>query len=311
MLHIEAPRFERLPIDSAMVVGNEAVVNVAAGLIAFLETPGNDQRRPIGAGYQAALTVPFGVAVTATLGALGETDPQQDRWMVRSASVRYRSRARGDDRIIAQASIERLTEHDAFVKASARGSESGELLSANLRVIAMRGGRYAADAAGNLTPSSAKPSIANVAPTQPRENVGVDPFDEDRPLLRLRPPRSVATGARTELVFEPDILKLLMNPIAGHRSPLGRRVHPLGNAPFGAALTTALAAAGEADPDRPVRTHIVRADVTWLLPLSLNGPWIARTREGAPQQDSATRLVEVIDTDARKVLQAAIEWSAT
>lgn len=307
MLQIEVPRYERLPSDRAVAVGNEAVVHAGAGLIALLEAPLGDRLPIVGAGYQAPLTVPFGVAVTAALGSLAATDPHQDRWMVRRASIAFNSRARADEKIVAQAFVERLTEHDAFVKVSARGSGSGQLLSADLRVIALRGGRYAAVAAGDLPQRRAASTQPGLSPQRLAEHATNDPLDEETPLLRLQPPRRLASNGRMELTFEPDLMKLLMNPVAGHRAPLGRRIHPLGGGPFGAALTTALVAAGETDPDRPGRTRIVRADVTWLLPLTLDAAFVARTsgRVG----DATKAAIDVVGADGRVVLKANVEWT--
>ena len=178
MLQIDVPRYVQLPRGRDVAVGDEAVVHAAPGLIALLEATLVERGSPIGAGYQAPLTVPFGIAVTAALGALGATDPHQDRWMVRSAAIAFGSRASGDDRIEAKARVDRLTEHDAFVEASARGSGSGELLSAKLRVIALRGGRYAAAAHGELpgrVPLRPR-SATSVHPAA--EATSVDPADE-------------------------------------------------------------------------------------------------------------------------------------
>jgi len=307
IVHIDVPRYVQLPPGRDVAVGDEAVVHAAPGLIALLEATLVERGSPIGAGYQAPLTVPFGIAVTAALGALGATDPHQDRWMVRSAAIAFGSRASGDDRIEAKARVERLTEHDAFVHAFSRGSESGELLTAELRVIALRGGRYAAAAHGELpgrAPLSPR-SAASVSPAS--ESTSVDPANDVRPLFRLQQPQRLATSERFELTFEPDIMNLLMHPVAGHGTPLGRRVHPLGGGPFGAALTTALVAAGEIDPDRPVRTRIVRADVTWLLPLTLDGAFVARTSERA--SDATKAAIDVVGADGRVVLKATVEWT--
>ena len=311
MLLIDFPRFERLPGERTLSVGSEAVVRATAGLVALLEAPLSGCASTVGAGYQAPLTVPFGLAVTATLGALGESDPHQDRWMVRRAEIEYQSRARGDELLTAQAVVERVTEHDTFVAATARGSESGALLRASIRLIAMQGGRYAAIATSDLPPTPAiRSSARDVGRTSAQADAhAVSSRADEQPLLRLRPPRVLASGARTEVAFEPDVLRLLMHPIAGQSTPLGRRVHPLGGAPLGAALTTAFVAAGEPDPDRPARTRIRRADVIWLLPLPANAPCVARTRQTA-RKGTPSVIVDVIGADGRSVLNAAIDWIA-
>ena len=311
MLLVDYPRFERLPHNGTPRVGNEAVVHSTAGLVTLLEAALGGSAFTIGAGYQAPLTVPFGLAVTAAFGALGEADPLQDRWMVRSAAIDWQSGARGDDAITAQAIVERATGHDVFVAVTARGSESGSLLHASIRLVAMRGGRYAAIATTDLPPVAGSAFSPPDVVEPSRQVLHVDagiPVRTEPPLLRLHPPRVLASGARTELAFEPDLLQLLMHPVAGHIEPLGRRVHPLGGVPLGAALTTALAAAGEGDPDRPVRTRIQRADATWFLPLPANAPWIARTRQNI-KSGALGAVVDVIVAGARSAFTAGIEWT--
>lgn len=309
MLLVDCPRFERLPADGIPQVGNEAIAHASAGLVALLEAPAGGSVAKIGAGYQAPLTVPFGLAVTAAIGALGETDPLQDRWMVRHATIDWLAGVRGDETITARGIVERTSEHDALVAVTARGSASGNLLNAGIRVIAMRRGRYAAIPRTGLSPASRSAGATMNPPVE--IDAGTHAVTErvtERPLLRLGPPRVLASGARTELAFEPDLLRLLLHPVAGHTEPLGRRLHPLGGAPLGAALTAALVAAGEPDPDRPSGTRIQRADATWLLPLSADEPFIARTRRDGNSEAMRAR-VDVILAGTRTALTARITWA--
>ena len=306
MLQIDAPRYVQLPQGRNVTVGDEAVVHATPGLIALLEAAFVEGGAPIGAGYQAPLTVPFGIAVTAALGALGATDPHQERWMVRSAAIAFSNRASRNDRIEAKARVVRLTQHDAFVETSARGSASGALLSAELRVIALQGGRYAAVASGELPQRDSRTKEAGLSSHQPSRPTDIDPLDHEHPLLELRSPHYAVTTGAMEATFHPGVAKLLINPVAGHRAPLGRRVHPLGGAPLGAALATAFAAAGESDPDRPSRLKVVRANATWLVPLSLDAPFLATTRRDMHQLPAAT-MIEVSRADGRVVLRAGVE----
>src|SRR5262249_23457097 len=70
VLSVECPRFERVPKASVATVGAVAVVSAKAGLIALLDSPVAGGQHLLGSGYQAPLTVPFGIAVSAAIGAL-------------------------------------------------------------------------------------------------------------------------------------------------------------------------------------------------------------------------------------------------
>ena len=103
------------------------------------------------------------------------------------------------------------------------------------------------------------------------------PEDPEPDLLRVRPP--VAEGARMR--FYSDVVKLLMNPAAGHSEPLGRRVHPLGGLAWGAALTAAFHAAGEERPESPVHTVPQRMKLRWLRQVDLESSFVTETRQEA------------------------------
>ena len=105
-----------------------------------------------------------------------------------------------------------------------------------------------------------------------------DPPENPQPdLFRVRPPVVEGTGMR----FFSDVVRLLMNPVAGHTEPLGRRVHPLGGLTLGIALTAAFRAAGEARPDAPVETVPVRMKLRWLQEVDLNSSFVSETQDGA------------------------------
>ena len=77
-----------------------------------------------------------------------------------------------------------------------------------------------------------------------------------RSLLQCRSPKPGALPG--EIVVAPDVLRLLMNPLAGHAEPIGRRVHPLGGFPIGAAIT----GVRSAKPDASISSVKLRW-VTW------------------------------------------------
>ena len=69
-----------------------------------------------------------------------------------------------------------------------------------------------------------------------------------KPLFRLVRPRDGHSST--------DVLRLLMNPVAGASEPLGRRIHPLGVSVMGAALTAVLEAAGGERHWRPAKLRL-------------------------------------------------------
>jgi hypothetical protein len=162
-----------------------------------------------------------------------------------------------------------------------------------MRVVPVREGRYA-------------PVAAAVPPNGTWDGGTGDAPDATSPppLLRVRAPRIVAGPPHVEVAFEPDVLRLLMHPVAGHAEPLGRRAHPLGNAPVGAALTAALVAAGDPDPWRPV-VRIVGARLTFYRALSLAAGWTARATVDGP---SGRCRFEVAGTGAPLAVAGSVEW---
>lgn len=87
------------------------------------------------------------------------------------------------------------------------------------------------------------------------------------PLFRLVPPH--------DGIYSTDLLRLLMNPIAGHAEPLGRRLHPLGVFLMGICMTEALAAEGDPDPGSEGR-RVSRLALRWRHPCPEDGTVIAR-----------------------------------
>jgi hypothetical protein len=95
-----------------------------------------------------------------------------------------------------------------------------------------------------------------------------EPAEPARPgLFRVRPP--IATS-NTAMRFSSDLIRFLMNPVAGHAEPLGRRIHPLGGFTIGMALTAALHAAGE--ENTPVRLKL-----RWLHEVDLDSGFVTET----------------------------------
>jgi hypothetical protein len=98
-----------------------------------------------------------------------------------------------------------------------------------------------------------------------------DPAETPEPdLLRIRPPEIEGPRMR----FFSDVTRLLMNPVAGHSEPLGRRVHPLGGLTIGATLTAAMRAAGE-------ECVPLRMKLRWVHETDLQSSFVAETQSAA------------------------------
>ncbi len=138
-------------------------------------------------------------------------------------------------------------------------------------------------------------------------------------LLRLRPP--VIEGHRIR--FSSDLVRLLMNPIAGGSEPLGRRVHPLGGFAVGAVLTAALRHGGEPMRMKLRLPHWVEADSDLVAEIqgatvrvrNDSGVLVAKAEvevrhtEGAPVQPERQAKAPAPHTGPRADLFVAVrEW---
>jgi hypothetical protein len=125
-----------------------------------------------------------------------------------------------------------------------------------------------------------------------------DPPENPQPdLLRVRPP--VVEGHRMR--FFSDVVRLLMNPLAGHTEPLGRRVHPLGGLTLGAALTAAFRAAGEDRPEESREPVPLRMKLRWLHEVDLQSTFVAET-----QASAEGTVVRIHDDSGALVAQADV-----
>jgi hypothetical protein len=101
--------------------------------------------------------------------------------------------------------------------------------------------------------------------------------------------------------FFSDVVRLLMNPLAGHTEPLGRRVHPLGGLTLGAALTAAFRAAGEDRPEAPRETVPIRMKLRWLHQVDLESTFVAEAQAAAEGT-----VVRIRDDSGALVAQAEV-----
>lgn len=98
-----------------------------------------------------------------------------------------------------------------------------------------------------------------------------EPVEESRgPLLRLVPP--------VEGRYTADLLRLLMNPVAGHAEPVGRRIHPLGVMAMGICLTEGLEAERHAAPHAAGEFVPRRLSLRWRKSIPMDATMNASSR---------------------------------
>jgi hypothetical protein len=123
-------------------------------------------------------------------------------------------------------------------------------------------------------------------------------------VFRLRPPR--AAGAAGFYRVPPDVVRLLLNPIAGHGEPLGRRVHPLSGLGVGASLTAAFGLAGEPTPTEPGRARAAALWMRWLALPDLDFDLEARGRVESTADGGHTVRVETFDGWGRRASESEV-----
>lgn len=114
-----------------------------------------------------------------------------------------------------------------------------------------------------------------------------------------RPPL-FAWAAPGEGRFPTDLLRLLMNPVAGGTEPLGRRIHPLGVFVMGAAISAAVEFEGESR--QPVRLQL-----RWRRAVSLSD---SEVRTNCAKIDQSRFEVRVTDPSGGLCAEAVVELSA-
>jgi hypothetical protein len=151
--------------------------------------------------------------------------------------------------------------------------------------------RGAAEAKARLGAASGPPLRERREPLQPD-------------LMRLRPP--TAAGAAGTYRVPPDVVRLLLNPVAGHAEPLGRRAHPLQGLGVGASLTTAFGLAGEPDPTAPRRSRAVALWIRWVGAPDLASDLEARGRLLSSADGAHTVGVDLADGWARRISESEV-----
>jgi len=126
----------------------------------------------------------------------------------------------------------------------------------------------------------------------------------DDEVLRIPCPRVVAlsrassapsVGDSASVLLPPGLLRLLMNPAAGSREPLGRGLHPLGTFPIAIAACAAAAACGDPEPLSPRAWQVEHVRCRWHKPLKQDSPILGKARLTEVEQDRVHAALETYD----------------
>jgi len=153
-----------------------------------------------------------------------------------------------------------------------------------------------------LTPRGVSQARAQLAEGGPPLRERDEPPPPD--LFRLRPPRAAATAGSYRV--PPDVARLLLNPVAGHGEPLGRRVHPLSGVGVGASLTAAFGLAGDPNPAGSAGARAAALWIRWLALPDLDFDLHARGRLEPSPDGGHTVRVEVFDGWGRRASEAEV-----
>ncbi len=304
-------------VPEKVSAGDCATAEVNGGLISLLRHTETGPGQPLGCGYPAEWMVPFGLSVSAALGIVQPRTAEGIDWVGRAAEVEWSDPPERGESCWALATLTSIRESWANFTVQAKTARGSLILKGTLTMFAKREGRFSRGAlsalARNTTP--VPPSPRKEAATE-RES---SPFSlpplpfQDAPepemprLFEMRPPRILESdGTDTRLEFAPDLTKFLMNPVAGHPEPIGRRMHPLGCISLGACLTTALAATGEPFPWAGENARLVTSSIEWVSPLAYENWLVTLCHPLAAAGNIQNFTVSVGDENGRLMAEARV-----
>lgn len=122
-------------------------------------------------------------------------------------------------------------------------------------------------------------------------------------VFRLRPPRPGKVEGSYRV--SPDVVRLLLNPVAGHGEPLGRRMHPLSGLGVGASLTAAFDVA-EIAPPEPAAPLASALWIRWLALPDLDLDLEARARVESRAEGCRLVRVELFDGAGRRANESEV-----
>lgn len=134
--------------------GDRARAVLDPGAVGLLGTRLGNEGGVLGAGYQAPLNVPFGLAATAAYAVAGPGQPVGGYWTGRDVAVEWEGEASAADGLEAEAEILDVDEGIVVLHLAAFTSSGRRLLTSTLRLSAVRDGKALPS---RLTPPRATP----------------------------------------------------------------------------------------------------------------------------------------------------------
>ena len=128
--------------------------------------------------------------------------------------------------------------------------------------------------------------------------------ERDEEVLQLPCPRVVeisragaepSVGDSAAVLLPAGLLRLLMNPTAGGREPLGRGLHPIGTFPIAIAACAAAAACGDPDPISPRAWQVEHVRCRWHKPIKQDSAVLGKARLTEVDQGRVHAALETYD----------------
>jgi len=105
-------------------------------------------------------------------------------------------------------------------------------------------------------------------------------------------------GDSASVLLPAGLLRLLLNPAAGSKGPLGRGLHPLGTVPLAVGGCAAAAASGEPEPFSPGCWEVEHVRGRWRKPIKQDSALLGTATLMEVRQDRVTAAFETFDEAA-------------
>lgn len=141
--------------------------------------------------------------------------------------------------------------------------------------------------------------------------------ESDEEILQIPCPRVVelsragpepSVGDSASILLPAGLLRLLMNPTAGSRDPLGRGLHPMGSFPIAIAACAAAAACGDPEPLSPRTWQVEHVRCRWNKPIKQDSAVLGKARLTEVEEGRARAVLETYDEATGNLLMSGTAW---